>query len=216
MPNHVYNKLTGTKEVLSKYLTNGELDFRKIKKIPKTALDPVARREMINCIQNLKPTQKKKIIQELETNNFFVTETEILKFKKGERVSLLNFLKYNKESQYSWQVNNWGTKWNAYDQSILEEGENITIEFSTAWSPVCDLMQLLSKKTKTKLRYEFIEEQGAECIGWQIFQNGVKIDCYEPKSWSKGAYELMFAWWGNSSEYRWDEKEKKYKYIEEE
>ena len=38
MPNHVYNKLTGPKKVLKKYLTDGKFDFRKILPIPKDDL----------------------------------------------------------------------------------------------------------------------------------------------------------------------------------
>jgi hypothetical protein len=36
---------------------------------------------------------------------------------------------------YDWSVNNWGTKWADMDTQILAVGDEIVINFSTAWSP---------------------------------------------------------------------------------
>lgn len=241
MPNHVYNKLTGPKKVLEKYLTDGKFDFRKILPIPKHAKEPELPWNAYDELRNLNDTQKSKIINELKTTGFLGTEKTKIELTEKTLKETIDFLKYNTMTQYDWQVNNWGTKWNAYNQSIevdgiilVEEhisseetimkkterqtettGTEMTINFSTAWSPPYDLMHLLSKKEKCVLQYEWIEEQGAACLGKETIESGIVTDCYKPDPWSKEAYELMFEWWGNGDEFIWNDETGEYEYIEE-
>jgi hypothetical protein len=48
------------------------------------------------------------------------------------------------DAWYSWRLNNWGTKWNAYDLNVIQEDEDFChIKFETAWSapePIFDAM----------------------------------------------------------------------------
>ena len=241
MPNHVYNKLTGPKEVLEKYLTDGKFDFRKILPIPKHAKEPELPWEIYDELRNLNDTQKSKIINELKTTGFLSTEKTKIELTEKTLKETIDFLKYNTMTQYDWQVNNWGTKWNAYNQSIEVDGNiwveqyisseeaimiktkkqtettgtEMTIDFSTAWSPPYDLIHLLSKKEKCVLQYEWIEEQGAACLGKETIESGIVTDCYKPDPWSKEAYELMFEWWGNGDEFIWNDETGEYEYIEE-
>ena len=241
MPNHVYNKLTGPKKVLEKYLTDGKFDFRKILPIPKHAKEPKLPWEIYDELRNLNDTQKSKIINELKTTGFLSTQKETTELTGETLKETIDFLKYNTMTQHDWKVNNWGTKWNAYNQSIevdgiilVEEhisgeetimkkterqtettGTEMTINFSTAWSPPFDLIHLLSKKEKCVLQYEWIEEQGAACLGKETIESGMVTDCYKPVPWSKEAYELMFESWGNGDEFIWNDETGKYKYIEE-
>lgn len=241
MPNHVYNKLTGPKKVLEKYLTDGEFDFRKILPIPKHAKEPELPWNAYDELRNLNDTQKSKIINELKTTGFLSTEKTKIELTEKTLKETIDFLKYNTMTQYDWQVNNWGTKWNAYNQSIevdeiiwVEEnisgeetimkktekqtettGTEMTINFSTAWSPPYDLMHILSKKEKCVLQYEWIEEQGAACLGKETIESGIVTACYKPDPWSKEAYELMFEWWGNGDEFIWNDETGEYEYIEE-
>ena len=40
------------------------------------------------------------------------------------------------EDWYLWRVNNWGSKWDWCDISILSDhGDTLTLQFNTAWSP---------------------------------------------------------------------------------
>ena len=241
MPNHVYNKLTGPKKVLEKYLTDGKFDFRKILPIPKHAKEPKLPWEIYDELRNLNDTQKSKIINELKTTGFLSTQKETTELTGETLKETIDFLKYNTMTQHDWKVNNWGTKWNAYNQSIevdgiilVEEhisgeetimkkterqtettGTEMTINFSTAWSPPFDLIHLLSKKEKCVLQYEWIEEQGAACLGKETIESGIVTDCYKPDPWSKEAYELMFESWGNGDEFIWNDETGKYEYIEE-
>ena len=36
---------------------------------------------------------------------------------------------------YNWCIDNWGTKWNAYDAKFEDEGDRLIFNFSTAWAP---------------------------------------------------------------------------------
>ena len=45
---------------------------------------------------------------------------------------------------YGWQINNWGTKWNA--SSVYWSDDNDFVSFNTAWSTPFDLLVALSKK----------------------------------------------------------------------
>ena len=94
-------------------------------------------------------------------------------------------------------------------------GTEMTINFSTAWSPPYDLIHLLSKKEKCVLQYEWIEEQGAACLGKETIESGIVTDCYKPDPWSKEAYELMFESWGNGDEFIWNDETGEYEYLEE-
>lgn len=42
----------------------------------------------------------------------------------------------NGEWDYSWAVENWGTKWDASNQDVMEDGNNaLALSFDTAWGP---------------------------------------------------------------------------------
>ena len=56
---------------------------------------------------------------------------------------------------YDWHVDNWGTKWNAYDITPLtfpeildeiEQGESLTYSFDTAWAPPMGWLETMSPK----------------------------------------------------------------------
>jgi len=48
---------------------------------------------------------------------------------------------------YDWNVKNWGTKWNAYSQSIEgPEDDQVTLTFDTAWAPPLPVIAALKEK----------------------------------------------------------------------
>lgn len=44
---------------------------------------------------------------------------------------------------YDWSVSNWGTKWDAYHQSMITTEDNVTFQFDTAWSPPIPVIEEL-------------------------------------------------------------------------
>ena len=47
---------------------------------------------------------------------------------------------YGKYNWYDWSCKNWGTKWNAYEVAVFEEGFNLY----TAWSPAYPVIERLA------------------------------------------------------------------------
>lgn len=51
--------------------------------------------------------------------------------------------KYGAEDWYSWCVTNWGTKWNCTANDWDREGDSITFNFESAWSPPITLYEAI-------------------------------------------------------------------------
>ena len=74
---------------------------------------------------------------------------------------------------YEWSVNNWGTKWNAYD--VVRKDNTIT--FETAWSPPLPIISKIhADNPNVMLRFEY-KEPGVEFGGCQTF-NSLKYKEY--------------------------------------
>ena len=96
---------------------------------------------------------------------------------------------------YDWSIENWGTKWDAYDTSICEVGtsnsENFILDkksktkvrvyFLTAWSPVPKILSVLSKNFPVKFIYAYRDEGGG-FYGKDEYLNGVLIKSSENKT----------------------------------
>ena len=89
---------------------------------------------------------------------------------------------------YSWAYDNWGTKWNSYDCSQLNEN---TWEFSTAWYNVNKLIkQMADQFPDVKIVYEYADEDiGYNCGVYNFFNNVIDENVLNG---SKEAYELAF------------------------
>lgn len=67
----------------------------------------------------------------------------------------------NNQWDYNWCVENWGTKWGAYDNHIQEfENAPLLYEFTTAWSPFNEHIVRKICKLLQNLEWEWQEEQG--------------------------------------------------------
>lgn len=77
---------------------------------------------------------------------------------------------------YNWNINNWGTKWNASGCYIVEkDDEEIRVCFDTAWSPpekwfyaFCDKLKDISRGITAQLRYE---ESGMWFAGTYVLES---------------------------------------------
>mgnify|MGYP003291331784 CR=1 FL=1 len=82
---------------------------------------------------------------------------------------------YGKNNWYDWSCFNWGTKWNAYSDSLDKE-EN-TITFDTAWScplPVLDKLAEICYKHNVSFTGKWADEDRGVNVG--IFES----DCDDP------------------------------------
>lgn len=117
--------------------------------------------------------------------------------------------KFGTVDWYDWHCQNWGTKWNAYDQhsnGITEiDGDNEVIGeivFDTAWStPYPVIKKLASMFPEIEIELKWADEDLGSNVGKIKFWGDVTIDEYIPDNCSKEAYELCFEIKEGSSEY---------------
>lgn len=156
MPNHCTNLLSCTSndlgKVLKPYMTEDgkNIDFNKILPMP----------------EGIEKSVELSSIEIITSDN----TQEAMEARKKERETLAeeNKEKYGFESWYDWSVENWGTKWNAYNCWTLEEGSGLTIDdisdlgFQTAWSPPLNVIRELSRLTGETFRMSYYDE------GWMF------------------------------------------------
>lgn len=82
---------------------------------------------------------------------------------------LENISKYGVVSWYDWSVENWGTKWDAYEcHGVPEDG---MLEFLTAWSqPTEVIKKLFNKHPNEKIEWQY-EGEGNEFKG-KVYSDG--------------------------------------------
>jgi hypothetical protein len=107
---------------------------------------------------------------------------------------------FDADNWYDWQVSNWGTKWNAYDQ-IFNESSN-TITFDTAWSTPQEAMYHLSTKYPSlTFKVEYADEDLGFNVGGYIMFEGEIEDCNYPEGGSEEAYEMAMTIKGDQDYY---------------
>ena len=110
-------------------------------------------------------------------------------WKLGEQ-AYSNLRKYGHASWYGWCIQNWGSKWNAYQSRPLRDGDD-TMEFLTAWASVPTIIQKLSEKYPDwTITYRWADEEIGYNVGEMVFQKGKCIDAYTPEGGSRAAYEM--------------------------
>ena len=68
---------------------------------------------------------------------------------------------------YDWRVQNWDTKWDAYDVEVIDEDHDcIEIQFSTAWSPPEAICSALREQYPDLAISWFYDEPGCEIAGY--------------------------------------------------
>ena len=69
---------------------------------------------------------------------------------------------------YDWRVQNWDTKWDAYDVEVTDDDpEQLEVEFNTAWSPPEAVCHALREKFEDTVAISwFYDEPGCEIAGY--------------------------------------------------
>jgi hypothetical protein len=108
--------------------------------------------------------------------------------------------KYGKNNWHDWNLENWGTKWNAFRQELIENG----IKFETAWNGVLELIKKASKDNKEIVfNYCFADEDFGYNIGAYIIKNGEVLERIEPEGGSEEALIMAEKILG----YKWEDEE---------
>lgn len=96
--------------------------------------------------------------------------------------------KYGHDNWYDWQREAWGTKWNAYEQDLRDNGD---IKFETAWStPFNLILRLSAKYPEAEFKVRFADEDFGHNVGEYIVKAGEEIDEDLPKGGSHEAYMM--------------------------
>jgi hypothetical protein len=109
-----------------------------------------------------------------DSNKIDAIERELEKWDNGEGdCQLFNTLvprpASEEEKWYDWNIDNWGTKWDANISSwSRDDSNNITVYFETAWSPPLKLYYTLLDEYYTI--DAVYHESGMSFCGW--FDNG--------------------------------------------
>lgn len=104
--------------------------------------------------------------------------------------------KYPERNWYDWSCANWGTKWNAYDQSITEEttgkvASGVTLQFDTAWASPEPIITTLAKMFPTlSFKLTYADEDLGYNVGEVVYSMGYKVQESYPEGGSNPAYEI--------------------------
>jgi len=81
-------------------------------------------------------------------------------------------------SWYEWRLQNWGTKWELYDVSLVQDStqDQLSFTFATAWSPPCEGLFSISKRFPNALFQLQYQEPGDDFCGVSFFKNGIAFD----------------------------------------
>jgi hypothetical protein len=228
MPNHVQNRLQAigeTKEIKRFYNyiksideegKEMQIDFRKIKPRPEAlSIDDSTAGEIVQLLLFGKNENESRLSIK-EAQKIFSNWGKKMQ-EEGFELALKyqeNVKRFGHRTWYSWSIENWGTKWNAYSQNDNRNTEDV-IYFQTAWSSPIDLIVELSKIFPTiKLFLTYADEDSGYNTGKIYIQNGKVIEDNKPQGGSKEGYEIYFELNPDSrSNYKITNGE--YKYIEE-
>lgn len=189
MPNHITNRLTiiGTEEQVKQVTEaiKGEredqfIDFNKISPIPKELENTQSPSKIIS--QKEYDEQEKRIAEGNLTDN-----EKNFGLSRGLTPELANEYrkKFGYADWYNWQIENWGTKWNAYEQVQVEN----VIEFQTAWStPFALLVNLSRLFPEVTFEVRYADEDFGYNVGEYTLLGGVEILTNIPNGGSEEAY----------------------------
>ena len=205
MPNHVINKLTITgdedtiRDLLESIKVDGEglgsVDFGKIIPMP----DSMNIESGSNTDKGLKAYTDFMFIYTLAGTRDDVDLDRIP--KKSEEAFLnarpdvtptqwelgktayKNQSKYGAPTWYEWSVNNWGTKWNAYECTPSEPNEaSAELCFQTAWSAPHPILERLSEQYPAlALSHVWADEDIGQNCGRREYSDGCLTEEYYPE-----------------------------------
>jgi len=96
---------------------------------------------------------------------------------------------YGAATWYTWATENWGTKWNLQEGSLLNDQNEL--QFDTAWSaPVPILTALSARFPRVEFAHAWADEDLGYNVGRSTYLNGEIINSFIPEPGSAQAYEL--------------------------
>lgn len=212
MPNYVMNRLrlSGEQDRVNELLESVKdkdevLDFNKIIPMPesldieagsKTDHGLAAYKEFIAVYIFDGSVQKPDLLDIPEKS-----EQAFLRMRKDiqpdewelGKTAFQNQIKYGAPTWYEWAIENWGTKWNAFDTCIDEDN---SIIFYTAWSDAIPVISKLAEMyPDVSFKYGWADEDLGANVGTAEFEGGKLVQDRYFNDCSREAYELAAEIW---------------------
>lgn len=109
---------------------------------------------------------------------------------------IANKVKYGATTWYDWRVENWGTKWNAYENEQIDED---TIKFETAWSsPEPVIAKLAKMYPDAVIEHWWADEDMGSNTGYKRFYHGQETESCYYDTCSNEAYDTYITCWGET------------------
>ncbi|GEM_PF-1189870 len=106
-----------------------------------------------------------------------------------------NLLRFEATQWYDWRYRHWGSTKNAYEQSY--DAESQTLYFTSAWTPVEPIYQMLSQRyPEVDVVVRWAEENYGFLVGTVEYKNGQKVKEDIPEEYTYKAYQLSRDIWG--------------------
>lgn len=221
MPNHVANVIRmdhiQDQPLFSIHGSKPYFDFNKIIPMPESlniesstrqdlAIDMVLRKlniysysilvsmkdDMTEPITKLYKRMDESTFQQRRSYCKDMTDEQLLEF--GIQL-LTNKMRYGAKDWYDWSWNNWGTKWNSYDNRIDECDPN-EIGFNTAWGAPHEVIQKLAEMYPRAIIQHWWAEEflGSGNSGYMLYKNGEILGGYDqPMSYDSFVHSA-FCW----------------------
>lgn len=107
-----------------------------------------------------------------------------------------NKVLYGATTWYDWCRDNWGTKWNAYEN---KQPDTDTIIFETAWAPPEPVIaRLANMYPEAEIEHWWADEDTGSNDGYAKYSGGEVVEFIEYESCSHEAYETYVLCWGES------------------
>lgn len=140
-----------------------------------------------------------RIFNKVMERAFDETESRRKKMYDDGKTYVENLQNYGYSTWYDWCIENWGTKWNSYDNEA--EGKDC-IKFSTAWSdPEPIIRKLAEMYPEMKIEHWWADEDTGNNTGYRIFESGKEAEesVGDYVNCSKEAYSCYEFCWGEVS-----------------
>lgn len=182
MPNHIQNivKIKGNKEEVAKcaekIFKDDVFSFKNI--IPRPSeLDIESSSTQSDGITLINGTEeeKERIVSKMKrwANENKTLDDFIEEAKKLGHIALENKRKYGFTDWYGWDIENWGTKWDAYNVSFEVSEKRISLCFQTAWATPYPIFEALTKMFPNLSIYvDFADEDLGHNCGEYGFEGG--------------------------------------------
>jgi hypothetical protein len=188
MPNHIANILTvkgeteKVQEVMKALLNeDGNVTFDNFLPMPEELRGTTSPTKVVTQKEYDEAVKKRE--EQTKKGSSFLPSLPITEEMQNELLG-----KYGVDNWYDWALENWGTKWGAYDGYKISDD---SVFFNTAWSTPFSAMETLSSQfPEVEITVKFADEDFGYNVGEYGITNGVMFHQDVPEGGSVDAIRM--------------------------